>query len=442
MEEFILRIGANASALKSELGRTGAWAKAWATTLVEDLHSKIGRMFAAGFALDKAMEFGKRVFENVKERVLAINRAQGELPGVSTNFIQGVFNYMQRVGLSFEAISKPLLKFKQLIDAAKINPGGAEMRTLERYNIVSGEADLKTQKYTTSIAKLSEAYLKSGKNLKVLQELIGKESISPAMLALLELGPDKLKALGNTNVFTSLTPANLEFFKNNFQGATGIGQVINATAGNLIGLGARLSPIGIILRGVNAAIHASDSLKHPIDTLKQIFTGRQSEAEIAEEKVKQSIEQEEQRVGIQNKLLELKEKERQLTAQIADHGKVSLDQMASEAQRLGGLQMPRLYGMTPRMLTSFKIKALEARSNIAYEQGNDALSAQLMNQAQAMRAANPWLMDKDRDPMKHANTELTLIKNELVPVQKMAEMVTKDSITSAAASGKSAGIEG
>src|SRR6185503_18705090 len=118
--------------------------------------------FLAGFALDKAMEFGNRVAEKVREKVLAIKRAQGELPGVSTNFIQGVFNYLERVGLSFDAASKPLLKFKQLLDTAKMNPGGEEIRTLERYNIITGEADLKTQKYATSVAKLSEAYLKSG----------------------------------------------------------------------------------------------------------------------------------------------------------------------------------------------------------------------------------------------------------------------------------------
>src|SRR6185312_17285625 len=121
-EEFILRIGANANSLKNELSRAGAWAKAWGTSLAEDMKSRLGRMFLAGFALDKAMEFGNRVAEKVREKVLAIKRAQGELPGVSTNFIQGVFNYLERVGLSFDAASKPLLKFKQLLDTAKMNP--------------------------------------------------------------------------------------------------------------------------------------------------------------------------------------------------------------------------------------------------------------------------------------------------------------------------------
>lgn len=437
MEEFILRIGANASALKSELGRAGAWAKAWATTLVEDLHGKIGRMFAAGFVLDKAVE----KLKEVRERVLAIQRAQGELPGVSANFIQGVLNYMDRVGLSFEAASKPLLKFKQTLDAAKMNPAGDEMRSLERYNIVTGEADLKTQKYAVSVSKLSEAYLKSGKNLQVLRDLVGKESLSPGLLALLEIGPEKLARMGRGNLFTNFTGGNLEFFSNSFKGATGAGQVLNATLGNLFGTLARYG-LGatFVMRALSESAHPIDFYRHPIEGFKRIFVGDKDAEE--ESKIAEKIEDEQKRVDIQNKFVELKEKERELTAEINDQGKVSLDQMANEAQRRSGLQMPKLYGMTPRMLTAFNIKALEARSNIAFEQGNDVLSGQLMKQAQEMRASNPWLKDKDQNPMKKTETELEVVNRQLEPVKKMAEMVNKDAQSHGHATGKSAGIEG
>lgn len=424
MEEFLLRIGVNASALKSELTRTGAWVKAWGTTLAEDIKGKIGRMFVAGFALDKAIEG----LEKVREKVLAIGRAQGELPGVSANFIQGVLNYMERVGLSFEAASKPLLKFKQTLDAAKANPAGEQMRTLEQYNIATGEADLKTQKFATSVAKLSEAYLKSGKNLKVIQDLIGKESLSPGMLALLELGPEKLNRMGSGNLLTTLTGGNLEFFKNSFQGATGVGQVVSATLGNVFGTLARYG-LGAtyVMRLLNEQSHPLDFARHPIEGFKRIFTGSGEKEAEEEAKIAQSIEDEQKKVSIQNKLVELKQKERELNATIQDQGKVSLDQMAEQARKLSGAIAPRLYGMTPRLRTALNIKTLEERAQIAFEQGDDAAKDNLMKQAQQMRAANPWLMDKDKNPMLKTETELEMIRKELDPVKKMAEMVNKNS---------------
>jgi hypothetical protein len=426
MEEFILRIGANANALKSELGRAGTFAKAWATTLVEDMRTRLGRMFLAGFALDKAMEFGRRVMEQVRERVLAVKRAQGELPGVSTNFIQGVFNYLERIGVSFETISKPLLKFKQLLDSAKVDPTGAEMRTLERYNIVASEADLKTQKYATSVSKLSEAYLKSGKNLKVLEDLLGKESISPAMLALLELGPEKLSKLDQTNIFTALTPSNLNFFSNNFQGATSIGQVITATFGNMIGNALNHDIFTMFVRGISKWRHPIDALKNPRQTIEDIWNGKTSEARVAEEKVQQSIEQDLKRVEIKTKFLELTEKERELNAVIADQGKVSLDRMASEARRITGIKAP-IHTLTPRMMESLRIQNLEEGAQIAYEQGNDTLSHDLINQAQKLRSADTWLRDKDRDPMAETNASLDIIKQQLVPISAFVANLNKDS---------------
>ena len=80
MEEFLLRVGVNSAAMVSGLQRAGAYAKAWGTTLVEDFQSRIGRMFGAAFIASKVMQFGSQVFQNIQSKILAIHRAQEELP--------------------------------------------------------------------------------------------------------------------------------------------------------------------------------------------------------------------------------------------------------------------------------------------------------------------------------------------------------------------------
>jgi len=415
MEEFILRIGANATALKSELTRTGAWARAWGTTLAEDLKSKLGRMFAAGFILDKGMDFGREVLEKIKERILEIKHAEAELPGASSAFVQNAFNMMERMGKSFETISKPLLKFKQTLDAAKLNPAGEEMRMLERYKIVTGAADLQTQKFSTSLAKLSDIYLKSGKNLALLQDLMGKQALDPAMLALLGLGPKRIEAMDRFNPFSDFTRNTVDFFTGQFGAHKTMGQVITASLWNLM---TEFQTKGMML--INPFV--------ALNNMRLQKKGKELEAEEETlEKVEESIKRESERVAVQTKLLELKEKERELNATIADQGKVSLDQMASLAHRLSGEPTPRLFAITPRLREAMNIKDMETRAEIAFERGDDNLHDQLMKQAQAMRAAAPWMMDKDRNPMRKTESELDIIRQQLEPVKKMAEQVNKDS---------------
>jgi len=418
MEEFILRITGDARALVRELSRAGAYAKAWATTLAEELKDKVGAIFAAGFVLDKAMESAEEFKREVMERILAIKRAQGELPVGSNALVQNVFNYMERVGLSFEEASKPLLKFKQVLDAAKMNPNGPEMKMLERYNIITGEADLKTQSYATSLAKLSKAYLESGKNLKMLEGLMGKQADNPGLLALLELGPERIEKMNNFNPLSNISESAIDLFSGIFGAKKSVSQVASATVANLA---EQMGP------GVLSKIFGGQT-----SWFRMLFNivemkGRQNEEdEAAIEHVRESIQQETERVALQNKLLDLKQRERDVSAQINDQGKESVSQMAEQARRLTGQRAPQIYGVTSRMREALKIDDLEKKAQVAYLQGNDGLHDSLLKQAQSLRASMPWLMDKDKDPMAKANTELEIIRNELKPVKEMAEMVTKE----------------
>jgi hypothetical protein len=422
MEEFILRIGANANALKSELGRAGAFAKAWATTLVEDMHSKIGRMFAAGFMLDKGMEFAKRTLENIQEKILAVKRAQNELPGTNANFIQGMFNFLEKIGLSYEMVSKPLLKFKQTLDVAKAAPGGQEMQQLIHYGIATSAADLRTQKFTVSVAKLSEAYLKYGKNLQVVKDLVGKESLNPALLALLELGPEKLNSMNKFNFFSDISQNAVNTGVGIVGAKKTLGQVLTATSANLLEQFATHFLAATLFRGNGQAEQGLEGAKKILE-LKGKAENATAE-EIAQ--IGENLQQEQARVDIQTKFLELKEKERELTAEIADQGKSSVQEMAATARKITGLKEP-IHTLSPRMMNALKIDTLEKRAKIAFEQGRDQLHDQLMNQAQELRSADTGLMDKDRNPMKRTETELQIVNQQLKPVAEMAEQVNKNS---------------
>jgi hypothetical protein len=156
------------------------------------------------------------------------------------------------------------------------------------------------------------------------------------------------------------------------------------------------------------------------------LTGKPDEATVQAEKVQQSIEQEQTRVDIQTKFLELKEKERELTAEIADQGKSSVQEMAAEARKITGLKEP-IHTLSPRLMNALRIDTLEKRAKIAFEQGRDQLHDQLMNQAQQLRSADTGLMDKDRNPMKRTETELQIVNQQLKPVAEMAEQVNKNS---------------
>jgi hypothetical protein len=211
MEEFLLRIGVNGDSLKKGLNGLGAYTKAWGTTLAEDFKSKIGRMFAAGFVLDKAMES----LGEIRSRIKAIGRAQEELTGASSNFVQGLFNLSEKSGIEYEKLAKPLIEFKTKIDSAKA--GNIEMtEKLIRYHIIAKASDLQTQSFTKSLANLSKAYLESGKNLEIVNE-IAKDS--PALLNILSQGPEKIEALNKGNWFTKITPRNLDMYKDIPNGA-------------------------------------------------------------------------------------------------------------------------------------------------------------------------------------------------------------------------------
>lgn len=420
-EEFIIRIGANARAMYSELQRAGSWTKAWGLSLAEDLKHHFGRVLTAGFALVKAEE----MMDRIKERILAIHHAEENL-GASSNFIQGVFNWVEKVGISFDKVEKPLLKFKQTLDAAKADPGGKQAQDLARYGIATDAAALKNQRLSDSLAKLSEAYLKSGKNLALVKDLLGKESLSPAFLALLSKGPEAIREMEGGNVFTKLTPGSIGQFSALYSGTKTTGQVVLATLGNLVANAINNSGLTILGRALGELGDIQGILQHPLQSLNNIRNGVHTEEKDGDAELAKSIEMEQRKVEINTHLLSLKEKQHELEAAIADRGKSSVSQLATEARQLLGIQAPRNYGVSARMRTALNIDTLERKAQIAWERGDDAGMKSLLDQAQSLRANNSFLSYKDQNPLQGTESQLAIVNQQLAPVAAMAEFVNQE----------------
>jgi hypothetical protein len=423
-EEFMVRIGANARAMYSELQRAGSYAKAWATTLAEDFKSRLGRMFAAGFIADKTMELLGRV----KDRILAISRAQEELPGTSTNFIQGLMNWTEKVGLSFEAIAKPMLQFKRARDEAIADPTGKVMQAYIRYGVATSALDLKNQNLATTMARVAKAFKESGNNLSVLSEMSGRAAQSEAFLALMGKGPAGIQGMEAGNFFTKLTPQTIAQFKATYQGSKDAGNVLTAFLGNAIAQTLSHSLLTLAARaGGQIAGAPLDSLRHPLQRIKEIWSGIPDIQDDINAKLVASINQQSQQVEIQAKFNSLKEHERELRARIDDQGKEGLSQMASAAAKLTGYRSPLTYQLTPLMRESLQIQKLEDRARLDWENKRvlSPKDSDYWKQAQSLRAANPWLKDEDRDPLVKIQVQLKTVIEELGPISRTMKLVNE-----------------
>lgn len=420
-DQILIKLGVDATAVKTGLAKISSLVSAWGTTLAADFKSKIGRMFVAGFAFDKVYEAAEKGWDKVKEKILELHRAQSDLPGTSLNFLQGLFNYAERAGTDYEKLSRPLLKFKEVLDAAKIDPNGQEMQMLTRYGIVTNDADLKTQKFSTSIGRLSDAYLKSGKNLKIISDLTGRiNNEFPIFLNLLEMGGSKIESLNKFNPFSDLSESSINLYTGLFGAQRTAAQVVAATIGNLVALlGTKAislttqNPVatGLVLDLVKKGIELSGQAENAQDDINN--------------KLAQSIEQENKIADAKIRALEATEKQADLQAEIVDRGKDSLEVGAQMARKLLGAKSPMemFHTITPRMRIERQISDLEQRSKIAWYNGNDKLMGSLQGEAEKIRAANSWLKRSDQFPMAKTESELDAIRIMMKPIQDAAAFI-------------------
>ena len=101
-EQILIRLGVDGTAVKTGLGRVSAYAKAWGVGLVNDLKGTFGRVFAVGAAIEG--------LSRIREKMLEISAISRET-GADTNFVQGMMQAADRLGISFDNAKMGLNRF-------------------------------------------------------------------------------------------------------------------------------------------------------------------------------------------------------------------------------------------------------------------------------------------------------------------------------------------
>lgn len=385
-DQVLLRIGINSSAVSAGLGRVTGLVKGWTTSIAHHLTGALGGIFA--FA---AIERG---FERIKERILAIKRVSADL-GVNTNFAQNLMIQSENQGLDMEAFEKPLLRFSALIGQAK--EGSVEARKkLVDWGLATKESDFKAMNLQTGLVALSKSFegLNDAEKRNAMLSDLTVKGLA-ALVPILESGATQIEKMGKSNFFSNLTPQSITFWQKFWVAAKTVGRTVYTTGANLIA--------GVISRRM--------------DEIPEI-----GKVKDAQEKVNkltaENISLEQKRLEYQSQMNQLKERESELTAEISDRGKPTLEALASQGRRITGMdKVPRglasVRVLSPAIRQAMAISSMEDREAAAFAMGNNSQAQALRSEADKMRAASPFLRREDKFPMAKTESELESIDNRL-----------------------------
>lgn len=415
--QILIRLGVDATAVTTGLGRIGASVKGWFAGLQHDLASHFGRMIVSTMGIVGA----ERMFEKISEKILAVRHASEQL-GASTNFVQGLMSAATKAGLDYEKINRPLVAFSTLIGEAKDGSAAAREKLID-LGIATKDTEWRTLNFSTALQRLQVRYKEL--NAEQRNSLLASVGMGGrnAFAANAMLGGGSVADFEKGNFFTKISESTITDWTMISQTMRASGGKMVATLANAAMLVERYSPVAFMARLAGAQAGGGTS---SLENLKMVATGNFKDAEEAHKLELESIDAQKTKSDIlaaQNNLLE---KQKELTANIADRGKSSLADLAEQARRLTGARRPQQYAVTERMRAALKIQTLEEQANIEWMRGNDAGMAALNAEALNLRQANPWLKLADQDPQAKTVAELQSVNLKLEPVQRMAEMVNKD----------------
>ena len=414
--QILIRLGVDASAVTSGLGKVGAGVKAWFAGLQHDISHHFGRMLTAGFAVVGA----ERLFEGISEKILAIKRSQEEL-GASSNFVQGAMLAVQKMGLEYEAISRPLIKFSTLLGQAKDGSLDARMKLIDM-GVATKNTNFGTLTLAGSLQKLQDRYKTLNaeqRNSLLAQAGMGGKSAGVAGAL---LSGENVSNFERGGFFTKMSEETINSWQESKAAYSTFSSSVLATAANtwtalqrynLVAIGARA--FGDIFNGASKSGLSWKQVLFGIDAHKNELETERESVEFEEKKTALLAEQ--------NSLLE---KQKELQATISDRNKLGLSELANEGRKLGGGPRKKNYVLTARMREAMKIQDLEDQSTLAWERGDDAAADKFRDQALAERAANPWLKRADQNPNAAVEVQLEGVNAKLAPVQRMAETFNKD----------------
>lgn len=402
-EQILIRLGVDASAVTSGLGRVGSTVKAWGVSILYSFNSMIGKMFA-GVAILQGLN-------SVKEKILEIARVSRET-GAGTDFVQGLGQELEKVGLGLNMASSGLFRFNKLLGDAKSGSIRA-IEQLKEMGVINDKSSLQTLNFSGAVHNLAVSFDKLNDKQKqafLLTEAFGRSG--KAMQAVFEKGAAAVDSMSKPNFFTKISTSSIADLTDFWKQVKNVGVVTSATLVNVF---------DSIARGFQAMVLGPKrAAEFNYLTEKSLIEQRQNEVE------EDSIKFQEEKNQLLDTENSLKERSLELSSQIEDRDKESVRDMADRARHLLGIRSPlqMSHTVTSRMRTALRIDNLEERAKLAWERGDDSKSSRLQSEADQIRASSPWMKFTDKNPMLKTENELSRVNNQLEPISRAVKLIT------------------
>lgn len=389
-EQILIRLGVDAKAVSTGLTQLTSLVRGWAAGIGQHLRGAFGGII--GFA---AIE---RLFDRIKERIITVSRISRET-GFSTTFIQSAAMKLRDEGEGLEKIEKPLANITALAGARGMTASNFLKDLAETYK------KLNTQEERNLMLK--ELGIKNWQ----------------ALIPLLQEGRRGIEEMERGNVFTTIFPKNISEIKQEWEGLKRGGEAIGVTVANIWGYISRLAGgpsrmLGSLFGGGKVSLK---EIVMGIDEAKPDAAVMAMQEAADKEGV--SLQQEKSKILQQEK--ELLREQLDLTNQLNDRNKSTIQAMASDARRLLGIKEPRALAVSPRMMEALNIDTMEKRAERAFQMGDDAEFSKLTQEALQMRASLGWAKAGDRDPQLKTVQQLEKVNTQLGNLEPVARMAHK-----------------
>ena len=421
-EQIIIRLGVDATAVKTGLGKAGAMVKAWGASLVQDFKGdalNIMKGFVGAEAITSGMEKFREMMSSVSERILKIKKDASDT-GLSTNFIQELYRFSESSGVPFEALEKNLLHLNEQLGAAKSGSLVAREKLMS-FGLANKDTAWNTLNLHDALGKLRAMHVATAdaaKNNYREEELLGRGYKN--LIPLLSQTEESFNDMDGASFFSKINEKTINTWTGMFGAKVQATDIARSTFANSFSY-ALVNGIGISL-GTNAKLATSGVLKY-FELKGSILNQKEAEAEADA----QDITNLEKKNELAQKRIELEGELKDLTNEKIDRDKMSVDEMDAKFRQITGQKskLEMFHTVTPIMRQAHNIKTLEERAKIQMLRGDESGANQLQSEADQIRASNNLLKATDRNPMEKTELKLQEVKLLLEPCARAAVIATQ-----------------
>jgi len=421
-EQILIRMGVDAKAVVVGLNKVSAYVKAWGTGLASSLKSSFGKFLIPALAVGAFV----KLLSSIKDKIIEIKNLSYET-GASTNFIQSIMMAAERAGMSVTAFTEPLKKLNALIGDAKRGMPDAAIK-LHDLGIVTKANEIKTLSLNSALAKLADKYRATG-DAQLRANLLERAGLDQGFGKVLEGGSAGINSMNSFNPFTKISAGAIGDFGDAWKGIKATTGVVLATVANIIDLPAlgvrKLSQFfGALSGGARSLKDIGKSMSEAEEKRKD----EAAEAALQNQADQEGISVQEKKAQIITTQNELLLRQKELTAEISDRNKTSIQEMADHARKFLGIIDPKRLNFTvsQRDRMALNIDQKEKQAQVAFERGDDRTFRRLTSEALQLRHGFSAASFKDREPMLKTEIELQKVNLQLAPVARMAEFVNQE----------------